>query len=110
MHIFHSNLRNLKTSLFKKYICILCNTNKFGNKIKNIVEIGGGYGGLATVLYPFIEYESYLLIDLYEANLLSKRYAKKVGYPIVSHVSEEIEIDNLLKQQNQRDQHFHDSV
>lgn len=71
--------------------------SKFGCDLKSVVEIGGGYGGLATVLYPFLQYESYLLIDLYEANLLSRKYTEKTGYPVFSNTSEEIEIENDYK-------------
>lgn len=66
--------------------------SKFGNNLNSIVEIGGGYGGLATVLYPFVKYDSYLLIDLYEANLLSRKYTEKTGYPVYSNTSDEIDL------------------
>jgi len=68
--------------------------SKFGSDFDSIVEIGGGYGGLATVLHPFIDYDSYLLIDLPVANLLSRKYTEKVGYPIYSHTSDEITVED----------------
>lgn len=71
--------------------------SKFGNDFDSIVEVGGGYGGLATVLYPFVEYNSYLLIDLPEANLLSRKYTEKTGCPVYSNTSDEIEFDDDYK-------------
>ena len=48
-----------------------------GFDIKNIVEIGGGYGGLCKSLSVLIEYQNYLLVDLHEVNHLSKKYLSK---------------------------------
>ena len=42
--------------------------------IKNIAEIGGGYGGLALVLSGFIDYDTYTHIDIPEACKLVERY------------------------------------
>jgi len=64
--------------------------NKFGTDIKSIVEIGGGYGGLCKVLSSFIKFESYLIIDLEEPNLLSRKYLSHFNLPTLSHRSEEI--------------------
>lgn len=44
------------------------------SNIKNIVEIGGGYGGLCLLLSNFIEFESYTLVDLPEACKLAEKY------------------------------------
>lgn len=44
------------------------------SKIKNIVEIGGGYGGLCLLLSNFIDFKTYTLVDLPEASELSKKY------------------------------------
>lgn len=63
---------------------------KFGTDIKSIVEIGGGYGGLCKVLSSFINFESYLIIDLEEPNLLSRKYLSHFNLPTLSHRSEEI--------------------
>lgn len=63
---------------------------KFGTDIKSIVEIGGGYGGLCKVLSSFIEFESYLIIDIEEPNLLSRKYLSHFNLPTFSHRSEEI--------------------
>lgn len=45
--------------------------------IKNILEIGGGYGGLCKTLSVLINYENYLLVDISEVNQLSKKYLSK---------------------------------
>jgi putative sugar O-methyltransferase len=42
--------------------------------LKNIIEIGGGYGGLCLLLSNLIEFESYTLIDLPEACKLAQKY------------------------------------
>lgn len=44
------------------------------SSIKNIVEIGGGYGGLCLVLSGFIEWDQYTLVDLPETCLLVDKY------------------------------------
>lgn len=67
--------------------------NKFGTDIKSIVEIGGGYGGLCKVLSSFIDFESYLLIDLEECNELSRKYLSWFNLPSLSHRSEEIDVE-----------------
>jgi hypothetical protein len=68
--------------------------SKFGKDIKCIVEIGGGYGGLSVVMHPFLRYESYLLIDQYEANLLSKKYLNNFQYPTHCNHTDEIDLDD----------------
>lgn len=57
-------------------IDIISFIEQFGDllKIKNIVEIGGGYGGLCLLLSNFIDFESYTLVDLPEASVLSQKY------------------------------------
>jgi len=47
------------------------------NSIKNIVEIGGGYGGLCLILSGFIQFDTYTLIDLPEVCKLVKTYTSK---------------------------------
>ena len=67
---------------------------KFGNSFDSIVEIGGGYGGLCKVMSSFIKFDQYLLLDLEECNLLSRRYLSIFNLPTLSHRAEEIdEID-----------------
>tara|TARA_B100001094_G_scaffold107015_1_gene102976 strand:+ start:4650 stop:5417 length:768 start_codon:yes stop_codon:yes gene_type:complete len=51
--------------------------NRFGSDIGNIVEIGGGYGGLCKVLSGAICFSNYLIFDLEEPNMLSKKYLSK---------------------------------
>lgn len=46
-------------------------------KIKNIVEIGGGYGGLCTVMNSVFDFDNYIIIDLPQVNELSKKYISK---------------------------------
>ena len=68
--------------------------NKFGTSFDSIVEIGGGYGGLCKVMSSFIKFDQYLLLDLEECNLLSRRYLSIFNLPTLSHTAEEIdEID-----------------
>ena len=64
---------------------------KFGNSFDSIVEIGGGYGGLCKVLSSFIKFEQYLLLDLEECNLLSRKYLSLFTLPTISHRAEEID-------------------
>lgn len=52
-------------------------TNRFGTDIANVVEIGGGYGGLCKVLSSVIDFSNYLIFDLEEPNMLSKKYLSK---------------------------------
>lgn len=47
------------------------------NKIKNIVEIGGGYGGLCLILSGFVEWDTYTLIDLPESCKLVEKYVSQ---------------------------------
>ena len=71
--------------------------NKFGTSFNTIVEIGGGYGGLCKVLSSFIKFEQYLLLDLEECNLLSRKYLSHFDLPTLSYRSEEIdEIDEIF--------------
>jgi hypothetical protein len=46
-------------------------------EVNTIVEIGGGYGGLCKTLSALINFTEYTLIDLPEANNLSKKYLNK---------------------------------
>ena len=43
-------------------------------KIKTIVEVGGGYGGLCKILYHMVGFEKYILIDLPSVIELCKKY------------------------------------
>ncbi len=50
------------------------------DKIKRVVEIGGGYGGMAVILSHFLDLESYTLVDLPECNILSQKYLGKFDF------------------------------
>ena len=47
------------------------------NSVKNIVEIGGGYGGLCLILSGFIDFDTYTHIDIPEACKLVERYVSE---------------------------------
>lgn len=47
------------------------------NKIKHLVEVGPGYGGLSIILDKLIDFEKVTFIDLEEANTFNKRYVKE---------------------------------
>jgi hypothetical protein len=51
----------------------------FGKDVEynNILEIGGGYGGLCKVFSSFINFKKYYLVDLPEVSQLSKKYLSK---------------------------------
>lgn len=53
--------------------------NYFGKESEydNILEIGGGYGGLCKVFSSFIKFKNYHLVDLSEVSSLSKKYLNK---------------------------------
>jgi hypothetical protein len=64
-------------------ILILNHFSKFSNKI-DVVEIGGGYGGLAAAVYFFapklnMKVNSYTIIDLPSPLKLQAKYLEKLG-------------------------------
>ena len=63
---------------------------KFGTSFDSIVEIGGGYGGLCKVMSSFVKFEQYLLLDLEECNMLSRKYLSYFNLPTMSYQAEEI--------------------
>ena len=74
--------------------------NFVGNKdIKNIVEIGGGYGGLCKTMNVIFDYDNYVLLDLPEAKKLSKKYTDKFsklnGKVLQLSLDELDEIENI---------------
>ncbi len=72
----------------------------FGDLQKlHIVEIGGGYGGLAKMIDVLGGYGSYTLIDLPEALELAKKYVEAAGLPNV-HFEACDELDQL------KDKHY----
>ena len=69
-----SNLRYILHSLL-----VLDYMKKISLNNINVVEIGGGYGGLAFFINKIaplvgVEIDSYIVFDLYEATLLTKKY------------------------------------
>lgn len=64
--------------------------NKFGTSFDTVVEIGGGYGGLCKVMSSFVKFDQYLLIDLEECNMLSKKYLSHFDIPFMAYQAEEI--------------------
>jgi len=66
-----STIRYIKNSLdILDYFGVDSNYN-------NILEIGGGYGGLCKVFTSFIDFNEYTLVDLPEPSNLSKKYLSK---------------------------------
>lgn len=63
------------------------------SSIKNIVEIGGGYGGLCKTLSCVIDFENYVLFDLNEANLLSRKYVS--NFPELKDKVQSFTLDEL---------------
>ena len=63
---------------------------RLGTSFDSIVEIGGGYGGLCKVLSSFVKFEQYLLLDLEECNMLSRKYLSLFDIPTMSYRAEEI--------------------
>ena len=64
--------------------------NKFGTSFNSIVEIGGGYRGLCKVISSYVKFEQYLLLDLEECNMLSRKYLSYFNLPTMSYQAEEI--------------------
>lgn len=53
----------------------------------NVVEVGGGYGGLCRMIHAFHTPKSYTIVDLPEALSLAKRYLESYGLTNVAYVS-----------------------
>jgi putative sugar O-methyltransferase len=45
-----------------------------GKKIKKIVEVGGGYGGLCKTLSVALDFDEYIIIDVPNASRLAEKY------------------------------------
>ena len=67
-----TGLRYLKIALDIKKIT--------GSKIGNVVEIGCGYGGQAIILDQLLQIESYTFYDLWQVNLLIKRFIENSNF------------------------------
>ena len=75
-----------------RYVKNTCDiVRKFGTSFDSIVEIGGGYGGLCKVMSSFVKFDQYLLLDLEECNLLSRKYLSHFDLPTLSYRAEEIQ-------------------
>ena len=77
-YVYHSHL-------------ILEHFSKFSNEI-DIVELGGGYGGLCVAILAFapkfnIKIKSYTIIDLTEPIALQKRYLREIGVSGVKFIN-----------------------
>jgi putative sugar O-methyltransferase len=51
--------------------------DKFSGNMSKIVEIGGGYGGLAKTLSVIYSIDEYIIIDIPQVNMLIEKYLKK---------------------------------
>jgi len=73
--------------------------NLFGDISKmNICEIGGGYGGQATVLWNTHGFKRWDILDIKEANLLQRKYITNVGCENVNCFNLSEHKDKLLKE------------
>jgi hypothetical protein len=65
-----------------QYISVASNLKYRFNSLDDfsIVEIGGGYGGQAKIIYDLWNIKKYHSIDLYEATLLQEKYISKFKY------------------------------
>jgi putative sugar O-methyltransferase len=77
-----------------RYVAVATDIRRvFGkSKINRIAEIGGGYGGQASILNCLGMYEKYFIFDLLEVQKLIQRYHSSVGaalveFPLVDNVS-----------------------
>lgn len=64
-----------------RYIKVLSDLIKLFGDLngKKIVEIGGGYGGQCKVIKDYFNIKDYHIVDLDEANKLSKKYLDKLN-------------------------------
>ncbi|MBO8221242.1 putative sugar O-methyltransferase [Prochlorococcus marinus] len=74
-----TGLRYLKIALDIKKIT--------GRNIGNVVEIGCGYGGQAIILDQLIKIESYTFYDLWQVNLLIKRFIEDSNFSTTYTIS-----------------------
>lgn len=66
------------------------------SEIKNIVEIGGGYGGLCLILSRLVDWDQYTLIDLPETCLLVDKYLS--NFPDIKDKVKTIPCDRVDKE------------
>ena len=67
-----TSLRYLKIGLDIK--------KRYGEKIPSVVEIGCGYGGQAIILSQLIEIKNYTFFDIWQVNLLIKRFIEDCNF------------------------------
>lgn len=72
----------------------------FGSDINynNILEIGGGYGGLCKVFSSFNNFNSYTLVDLPEPSKLSQKYLN--NFDNIKNKIKYINTENLISFEN----------
>ena len=67
-----------------RYIKVLCDLIKLcnfdKNKVYNIIEIGGGYGGQASIIKQYLPNCNYSIVDLEEVTILQKMYLSTLGF------------------------------
>lgn len=64
----------------------------FNLENKDVVEIGGGYGGQCLILSKFFKFKSYTILDLETANLLQKKYLSKHGVDVITTTLDKVEL------------------
>lgn len=70
--------------------------NLFGTlEDKDIIEIGGGYGGQCKIIYDYVKPRSYTLVDLPTALPLAKRYLKRFGIKDVAFKTPDDVFENI---------------
>ena len=77
IHNFGNGIECSITSL--KYTFNILNILELldGETVKNIVEVGPGYGGLSIIFDSLYDFDTVNFIDLKEANSFNKKYIKK---------------------------------
>ena len=87
MKVGNPKLFRLKSLPYKisttglRYLKIALDIKKItGNNIGNVVEIGCGYGGQAIILDQLLKIESYTFYDLWQVNLLIKRFIEDSNF------------------------------
>jgi len=83
-----------------RYVFTLHNIKRlFGlntKDISKIIEIGGGYGGLAFILSNYFNLEKYCVIDLPEVTQLCKKYLNRMNVKCFTDVDVEEKYDLLI--------------
>lgn len=83
-----------------RYIKTIGDLHKFFGSLdgKNIIEIGGGYGGLCKIINDVYRPESYRIYDLFEAQALQFKFLDKFDVPCIYSVLPDApeEIDLLI--------------